>query len=321
MPTAMRKTDRSPGPFYGGVDAGGTKFLCAIGKSHNEIEKITSIKTTSEEQTLAAVASFFNEWLAEGNALAGLGISSFGPLIRDSNSPDYGKLCNSPKRGWAHADIGGFLCRNVPVPVKIDTDVNGAALAEGRWGAARGKSHFAYVTVGTGIGVGIVADGRLVNGVMHPELGHYRPPRHPNDAFTGNCPFHGDCLEGLASGPALQARLKGGLPEGSNDENAIWQFAVHYLAHLCSLLLLTCAPECIILGGGVMQRTTLFAKIRQATRSMLGGYLSHPLHAGNLENIIVPSGLTTRQDGQAAINAGVIGGFVLAEQAAQSFQD
>jgi fructokinase len=319
MPTP--ESNEPPPPIYGGVDAGGTKFLCAIGRTPTEIDKVRSIETTSESETLGEVAKFFNDWLADGNELASIGVASFGPLERDPHAPNYGKLCNSPKRGWEQADIGGFISRSVPVPLKIDTDVNGAALAEGRWGAARGKNHFSYVTVGTGIGVGIVADGRLVNGLMHPELGHYRPPRHTDDAFEGLCPFHRDCLEGLASGPALLARVDNHPLDSLADDDTTWQFAAYYLAHLCSLLLLTSAPARIILGGGVMRRDTLLKRIRQATREMLGDYLSHPLYAASLDNVIVPSGLAGMRAGGTTINAGVLGGFILAEQAVQLLQE
>jgi fructokinase len=307
-----------PPAFYGAVDAGGTKFLCAIGRSHLEIDRIASIATRSRDETLDAVAGFFAEWLAQGNSLEAIGISSFGPLNRDPRAPNYGRLSNSPKPGWEHADIAGALRRQLHVPIAIDTDVNGAALAEGRWGAARGMTHFAYVTVGTGIGVGIVADGRLLNGASHPELGHYRPPRHPQDAFAGICPFHGDCLEGLASGPAIACRYGDGrTAEELADDDRIWPIVAHCLAHLCTILLFALSPECIVLGGGVMQRAQLLAMIRGETRKMLGGYLSHPLYAGDLDDVIVPSGLVIAQSEGMAVNAGVVGGFILAEEAAR----
>lgn len=301
------------GPFYGGVDAGGTKFLCAIGRAPDSIDKIASVKTGAPDATLEQVAGFFAEWLAEGRSLAAIGIASFGPLVRNPAAPDYGRLANSPKPGWRHADIVGALRRRLSVPIAIDTDVNGAALAEGRWGAARGLSHFVYVTVGTGIGVGIVADGRLVNGVAHPELGHYRPPRHPLDRLEGICPFHGDCLEGLASGPAIAARSGGRPVEELADDDPLSYFTAYYLAHLASVLLLAVAPQRIIFGGGVMQRASLLASVRDDTRTLLGGYLSHPLHRDNLDEVIVPSGFTAAIN--AGVNAGVLGGFILAEQA------
>jgi fructokinase len=318
MPGATAKPGPPSRPTYGAVDAGGTKFLCAVGRSHLNIDKIASIATGSQEETLREVAGFFAEWLAEGNSLAAIGISSFGPLNRDPLAPDYGQLNNSPKPGWEHADIVGTLSRHVNVPIAIDTDVNGAALAEGRWGAARGKSHFAYVTVGTGIGAGIVADGRLVNGAAHPELGHYRPPRHPQDSFGGICPFHGDCLEGLASGPAIAGRFGDGRSaKDLADDDGIWPIVAYYLAHLCTILLFAVSPECIVLGGGVMQRSLLFAMIRSEARKLAGGYLSHALYAGGFDDVIVPSGLVIAHGEGLAVNAGVVGGFIMAEGAAQ----
>jgi len=316
MSIPSRSTPPSSAPYFGGVDAGGTKFLCAIGKTHERIERVISIKTEAPEKTLENVAEFFNEWLAGGKALAGIGISAFGPLCRDPLKADYGKLRNSPKPGWATADIGGYIRDHVPVPTAIDTDVNGAALAEGRWGAASENDirHYAYVTVGTGVGVGIVADGRLVNGVAHPELGHYRPPRFNGDLFEGVCPFHGDCLEGLVSGPAIERRT--GQPGAALDDDLpVWRPIAHYLAHLCSVLILGFSPQRIIIGGGVMDRSLLFPMIRGETRKLLGGYVSHPLHSGDLSEFIVPSGLGGRHGSGAPVNAGVLGGFILAEQA------
>jgi fructokinase len=301
---------------FGGVDAGGTKFLCAIGTAQGKIERVVSIRTETPDMTLGKVAAFFNGWLAEGKALAGVGICAFGPLCRDPRESDYGKLRNSPKPGWGAVDILGSIRERLQAPLALDTDVNGAALAEGRWGAAAAKDirHYAYVTVGTGVGVGVVADGRLINGVAHPELGHYRPPRQEGDLFEAICPFHGDCLEGLVSGPAIERRAgKSGNELADNDP--VWRIVANYLAHLCSILILGFSPQRIIIGGGVMDRTVLFPMIREETRRLLGGYLSHPLHCGDLAEIIVPSGLAVRHANGLVVNAGVLGGLILAQQA------
>jgi fructokinase len=314
MPIAPAHDDEAL--LYGGVDAGGTKFLCAIGTSPGRIERIATIKTTDVDATLDAVAHFFKAWRVEGKRLDGLGIACFGPLIRDPSAEGYGRLGNSPKPGWASADVRGGLFARLDLPIAIDTDVNGAALAEGRWGAARGKRTYAYVTIGTGIGAGIVSDGRLVNGISHPELGHYRPPRHPRDRFGGICPFHGDCLEGLACGPAIAARCGDGrTAEDLANDDEIWPIIAHYVAHLCSILIFAFAPERIILGGGVVQRDALFAMIRTETKKMLAGYLGNALYSGDRGNVIVPSGFVAAQGQRLLANAGVCGGFILAEQA------
>lgn len=295
--------------FYGGVDAGGTKFLCAIGRSPTEIERTVSIPTTSPAETLGAVADFFGDWLQEGRPLSGIGVSSFGPIDRDPASPDHGRLGNTPKPGWANVDMAGHLGR-LAVPIRVDTDVNGAALAEGRWGAAKNHRHFAYVTVGTGIGVGVVSEGRLVNGSGHPELGHYRPPRHPADGFAGACPFHRDCLEGLVAGPGIAGRT-GRRAADLADGDPVWDVIAHYLAHLCGVLVLAFAPERIVLGGGLMRRAALLPAIRREAAEQLGGYVSTLSDQSAFDRLIAPSALD--DDAPSGVNAGVLGGFLLAQ--------
>ncbi|WP_084540122.1 ROK family protein [Azorhizobium doebereinerae] len=324
-------------PIYGGVDAGGTKFICAIGTLDRDIRAIESIPTSSPKTTLLAVAKFFNKWeQRSGLRLSGIGVSSFGPLIRDPRDPDYGSLRNSPKPGWRTAAIGSYLQekvnlqRTIGLPVSIDTDVNGAALAEREWGAARGIETFAYVTIGTGIGVGIVSGsetirgteyGRLLNGVGHPELGHYRPGKDPEHGeYQGCCPYHSDCLEGLASGAAIRDWTGKDARELS-DDHLVWNLVARYLGHLCTVLILTLAPQRIVLGGGVMARRPLLAKICEATEKNLNGYHTHPLFQQRLHDVIVPSSLSPAIgiNGGPCANAGVLGGFLLARRAASAW--
>ena len=300
--------------IVGGVDLGGTHAVCAVGRGPLDIIRQVRFSTRGPTETLSDIAGFFAAALSEGVPIAAIGISAFGPLDRAPASPDYGRVLATPKPGWAGMDILEPL-RSLGLPLSIDTDVNGAALAEGRWGAARGLDNFAYVTVGTGIGVGVVAGGRLVNGIGHPELGHYTPPRHPEDVFPGCCPFHGDCLEGLASGRALAARIAPASPEALSDDHDAFGLLGHYLGHLCSVLAFAAAPRRIVFGGGVSERGALIERVRQSARHYLGGYLSQDAYTGDLCDVIVRSAWSA--SGPERLSAGVFGGFVLAESVSE----
>lgn len=297
--------------IFGGVDLGGTHAVCAVGRGPGDVRRQARFATRGPQETLADIAGFFAKALDEGVPLAGIGISAFGPLDRAPASPTYGRMLATPKAGWAGVDILEPL-RSLGLPLSVDTDVNGAALAEGRWGAARGLDDFAYVTVGTGIGVGLVAGGRLVNGIGHPELGHYMPPRHPDDHFAGCCPFHGDCLEGLASGTALAARVAPMLPEALPDDHPALGLIGHYLGHLCSVLAFAAAPRRIVFGGGVSERAALIERVRSGARERIAGYLSLEAYASDLRDVIVRSAWSG--SGPDRLSAGVFGGFVLAER-------
>ena len=303
--------------LFGGIDAGGTKFLCAVGSSPDHIEDMTIIPTTHQEETLGRVVAFFQH---HEKRLAGLGVSCFGPLNRVRGTKGYGSLINSPKDGWKTADIAGYLCKRLPaIPFSIDTDVNGAALAERRWGVAKALENLAYVTVGTGVGVGIMSNGTLVSGRGHPELGHFKVPRHVDDppySFAGLCPYHRDCLEGLTAGPALRARFNNTPPEQLSNESPIWPVVADYLAHLSTVLILTFSLDCVVFGGGIMKREILFPMVRRATKEKLNGYLSDPLYNGNFQSVIRRSEFLVPLAGRPNINAGVLGGFILAAQAA-----
>jgi fructokinase len=195
--------------LYGAVEAGGTKFVCAIGTGPDDVRAQLRIPTTTPAETLAAMLAFFERETALHGALSGLGIASFGPLNLLRSSPTWGHITSTPKPGWAQTDIVSPLARVLGCPVGFDTDVNGAALGEAKWGAGQGVDVLAYVTIGTGLGGGILVRGRPIHGLLHPEMGHIRVVKHSSDVdFSGICPFHGDCLEGLAAGPAIQARCQ-----------------------------------------------------------------------------------------------------------------
>lgn len=261
----------------GAIEAGGTKFICAVAETeHLEtgwstplIQKSVSIPTTSPESTLHACLDFFNAT----EPVERLGIASFGPVDLNPLSPEYGYITTTPKPGWKQTDMVGFFKKALQVPVFFDTDVNGAVLSEHRWGNGRGLADFVYITIGTGIGGGVLVNGRLVHGAMHPELGHVMPQKHPQDDFQGICPFHGACLESLASGPAIAARW--GIPgEKLPDDHPAWEMEAFYLAQASAMLAMTLATRRILLGGSVGMRPGLVEKTRQALSAVLGGYLS-----------------------------------------------
>jgi fructokinase len=266
----------TPERLFGGVEAGGTKFVCAIGNASGHVLGETRIETQDPESTLARVVRFFRAAEAEHGAVEAFGIAAFGPLELRPGSGNYGFITNTPKAGWSNTDLLGTLQRALTRPVGLDTDVNGAALAEWRWGAAQHLESLAYVTVGTGIGAGVIHHGRPVHGLMHPEVGHIRVHRPPGDTeFVGICPFHGDCLEGLASGPAIVARTGRWLGK-ADPSDSIWDFEADYLGQMCAHLVLMHSPQRIVLGGGVLHQTGLFARIRTRMLHWLGGYLPHP---------------------------------------------
>jgi len=256
-------------PIYGGIEAGGTKFVCGIGSGPGDLETF-ECATTAPRETIARVVAFFR-----GRQVESIGIASFGPVDPNPASPTFGFITTTPKPGWREFDIAGAVRSGLGVKVAFDTDVNGAALGEHRWGAARGVDAFVYVTVGTGIGGGAMIDGRLLHGRMHPEMGHVRIPHdRAQDPYPGCCPFHGDCLEGLASGRAIEERWGAGgrsLP----PEHAAWELEAHYLA--LGLMNWTCtlSPQRVIMGGGVMQRLDP-AYVQNKVAALLNGYLDPP---------------------------------------------
>ncbi len=257
--------------IYGGVEAGGTKFVCAIGTGPGDLER-TAFPTTAPEETIAQAIAFFQ---ARG-PLSALGIASFGPVDLDPRSETYGYITSTPKPGWADTDIAGMMGRALGVQVRFDTDVNAAALAESRWGAARGVDDVVYFTVGTGIGGGALAGGHLIHGLLHPEMGHMRIPHdRAADPYPGICPYHGDCLEGLASGPAVEQRW-GVRGESLAPDHPAWALEARYLAAGVVGVVCTLSPRRVIMGGGVMEQKHLFPLIRAEVKTLLNGYVQAP---------------------------------------------
>jgi len=245
--------------------------VCAVGSGPADLETV-EFPTTHPDETIGHAVDF----LRAREPIAAVGIASFGPIDPNPKSPTFGYITSTPKLGWRNCDLAGAVGRALGVPVAFDTDVNGAALAEYRWGAARGLGSFIYVTVGTGIGGGAMLDGRLVHGRLHPEMGHIRIPHDRlRDPFPGNCPYHGDCLEGLAAGPAIEARW-GEPGKLLPDGHAAWDLEAEYLALGIVSWACTLAPERVILGGGLMQRQQLFPKIRARVAELLNGYIEPP---------------------------------------------
>ncbi len=296
---------RSEAPLYGAIEAGGTKFVCAIASGPEHILAETSFPTTTPTETFQRTVGFFRDQAALGR-LAAVGIASFGPVDLDPASRTFGYITTTPKPGWAYADIRGEVQRALDVPTFIDTDVNGAALGESLWGAGRERNPLIYITVGTGIGGGLVFNGAPVHGLLHPEMGHMRLPHDlAADPFPGMCPYHGDCLEGMAAGPALAKRW--GQPgQTLPPEHPAWDLEARYLALAIANLTFTIAPQVVILGGGVLGQAHLMDKIRRETERLINGYLQSPWLKPGLEEFIVRPGLGTR--------AGVLGAVALAMQ-------
>ncbi len=286
---------------------GGTKIVCAVGTSPVDLRAETSFPTTTPDETLSLIIAFFQQQQLAA-PLAAVGIGSFGPVSLDYHALDYGYITSTPKPGWAHTDMVGTIKQALNVPVGFDTDVNVAALGEGRWGNAQGLATFLYLTVGTGIGGGGLSNGQLMHGLIHPEMGHILLPHDRQaDPFPGICPYHDDCLEGLASGPALQARW-GVSGETLPPDHPAWVLEAHYLALACINFICTLSPQRIILGGGVMSQSHLYTMIQQRVQALLNGYIQAPAILEQIDTYIVPPRLGSR--------AGILGALVLAEQAA-----
>lgn len=293
--------------MFGGIEAGGTKFVCGVGTGPADLT-VFSFPTGDPEETIRRALEFFQA--RAGHGLSALGIGSFGPIDLDRRSPTYGYITSTPKLAWQQFNLAGALAEALHVPIVFDTDVNAAALAEGRWGAARELGDYLYLTVGTGIGGGAVVGSRLLHGLMHPEMGHIRIPHDvAQDPFAGHCSFHQDCLEGLASGPAMNARWKTEAKALPPDHPA-WALEAHYLALALTTWVCTLSPKRIVLGGGVMQQAGLFPMIRTRLRDLLNDYIPNLSMQGGLENYVVPPHLGDK--------AGVLGALLLAETAATS---
>jgi fructokinase len=256
---------------YGGIEAGGTKWVCAVADHPAEPITTETFPTTSPAQTVARAVRFF----AENGPVGAIGVGAFGPVDLRRSSPTWGTITTTPKPGWADTDVAGALRTGLGVPIALDTDVGAAALGEWRWGAATGVDTFCYITVGTGIGGGAVANGRILHGLLHPEFGHMRIPHDwARDPFDGSCPYHGDCLEGLASGEAIRRRW--GRTGQQLADRAAWELEAEYLALALVNVICVLSPRRIIVGGGVAKHPTLLPLVRGRVRDLLAGYLRAP---------------------------------------------
>lgn len=292
--------------IYAGIEAGGTKFVCAVGTGPEDIRSSVSFPTTSPEETLGRTIEFLHQQ-GGTSTLTAIGVASFGPVDLQPGSPTYGYITTTPKPGWANCDVVGALKQHFDLPVGFDTDVNGAALGEWRWGAAQGLDTFVYLTIGTGIGGGGMVNGKMLHGLVHPEMGHMLLRRDPEqDPFPGSCPYHAGCLEGLASGPALERRW-GVRAETLPPDHPAWALEAHYIALGLVNLIVVLSPQRIILGGGVMQQPQVFPLLRTRVLELLNGYVQAPQILRGIEEYIVPPGLGSR--------AGVAGALALAMQA------
>lgn len=296
-----------PGTLLAGVELGGTKCVCILGNGPGDICAQERLPTADPHTTLARIESVLDGWSEQYPGIAALGVASFGPLELSRDSPVYGHIKSTTKPGWSHTDVARRLGRRLSVPLGVSTDVNGAALAEGRWGAAQGLTNFAYITVGTGVGVGLIVNGEPLMGCGHPEMGHIRIARMSGDPWPGSCSFHGDCVEGLASGPAIEARTGISADRLAADHFA-WSTVAHALGQLLHTLVLATAPERIIIGGGVTNaQTHLFERVRRELQRSLNGYVEINALSGDLEHYVVPPALGAL--------AGPLGALALAENA------
>lgn len=274
--------------ILGALEAGGTKMVCAIGNEQGEILEQVSVPTETPEITVPQMISYFQDRQIEA-----LGIGCFGPIDLNRKSGTYGCITSTPKLAWAGYDMAGAFGRALLVPVGFDTDVNGSVLGEVTFGQGQGKNCVIYATIGTGVGVGICIDGKLLHGMLHPEAGHVLIHKRSDDSYRGKCPYHRTCLEGLAAGPAIEERW--GVPARMlKDRPEVWDLEAYYLAQALANYILTLSPELIILGGGVMHQEQLFPQIRNYVKEMLNGYIRTE-ELEDLEHYIVPASLNDNQ--------------------------
>lgn len=285
--------------MLGAIEAGGTKFVCAVGDEKGNILDRIQISTTIPKETMQKVIEFFQPFNVES-----IGIGSFGPIDVNRDSPTYGYITSTPKVAWRNYPIMQTLKDAFSIPVGFTTDVNAAAMGEAALGAAKGLDSCLYITIGTGIGAGALVQGQLLQGLSHPEMGHILVKRHPLDKFEGKCPYHHDCLEGLAAGPAIEARWG---EKGINlvNQSEVWDMEGYYIAQALMQYILILSPKRIILGGGVMNQEQVFSSIYQYLKEFMNDYVSLPV----LSDYIVRPGLGD--------DAGITGALILAHQALQ----
>lgn len=274
--------------LFGALEAGGTKMVLAIGNENGEILEQTSIPTETPAITIPKIIDYF-----KGKDIAALGIASFGPIDLDRKSKTYGYITSTPKLAWANYDLVGNIKKDIPIPIGFDTDVNGSALGEATWGSTKGLDSSIYITIGTGVGVGVYSNGKLLHGMLHPEAGHVLLSKHPDDDFEGICPYHPNCLEGLASGPSIEKRW-GKKAYELKDQTEVWELEAYYIAQALVGYILTLSPQRIVLGGGVMHQEQLFPLIRKKVVELLNGYIKTP-QISDINNYIVPAALKDNQ--------------------------
>ena len=286
--------------LYGGIEAGGTKFVCVVASGPGQIVDEIRYTTTTPDETLNRAVQFFRPFVASGQVRF-IGVGSFGPVDLDPESPTYGFITATPKPGWSNTDVLGAFQRALPAGIAFDMDVNTAALGEYLWGASKGYDPALYLTVGTGIGGGYITGGRPLVGMLNLEMGHILIPHsRERDPFSGSCPFHDDCFEGLASGPAIEKRL-GMSGSMVSEANPFWNLEADYIASALVNYILTLSPKKIILGGGVMQRTFLFTKVRGRVRELLNGYVASKSLFEEIDDYIVPPKLGNQSGSMGAI--------------------
>ncbi len=273
-------------------------MVCAVGNEKGEILDRVSIPTETPDITMPKLLEYF-----QGQPVEALGIGCFGPIDLDPASGTYGFITTTPKLAWRNCDICGYFRERLKVPVGFDTDVNGSMLGEATWGCARGLDTAIYITVGTGVGVGVLAGGRLLHGMQHPEGGHILLPRRADDAYEGKCPYHKTCMEGLAAGPAIEARWGKKAAELS-DRPEVWELEAHYLAYAITNYMMILSPQKIILGGGVMHQEQLMPLIRKKVTDMLGGYIQTEA-LSDMDSYIVPASLNDNQGILGALKLGM----------------
>jgi fructokinase len=290
--------------LYGGIEAGGTKFVCVVGSGPKEIQAEMRFPTSTPQQTLQSVLDFFRPYASRGD-LEAVGIGAFGPLDLSPGSPTYGHITTTPKPGWAQVDLHGEISRGLGLPVCLDTDVNMAAFGEHYWiPENRALDSLVYMTVGTGVGVGVIVHQCTLHGLIHPEVGHlFIPHSWADDPFEGVCPYHGDCLEGLTSGPAM-ARRWGVRAEDLVTGHPGWDLEARYLALGVCNLILAFSPQRVVLGGGVLQHPGLIDQVRLQVSELLNGYIQSDWLGSRIEEYIVSPGLGNR--------AGVLGAIAMA---------
>lgn len=286
--------------LHGALEAGGTKMVCAVGKEDGTILEQVSIPTTTPEETLPKIIEYFKD-----KDIAALGVAAFGPVDVNPSSGTYGYILDTPKLPWRNYNLLGALRDGLHLPMGLDTDVNGSCLGEMTFGCAKGLDNVLYLTFGTGVGAGIAIGGQLLHGMLHPEAGHILMPRHPEDTYEGKCPYHKTCLEGMAAGPAIEARW-GDKAKNLADRDEVWEMESWYIAQALVNYILTLSPRKIILGGGVMHQEQLFPLIRSKVTEFLNGYLNTK-ELKDMDSYIVPSSLHDDQ--------GIMGCVELAKRA------